>query len=65
MLINTAAGWRSIQSRRPPELREATTMDERRARMTDEIAELIPSMGLHGASLAASMLAETLAKVRS
>ena len=53
MMINTAAGWRSLTGRPAPEVRQAATVRELSARMADELAELCPSMGPIAASLAA------------
>lgn len=56
MLINTADGWQSITGRETPAVVQATTYRELSAKISDELAELIPSMGQAAASRAASML---------
>lgn len=56
MLIRTPDGWQSITGRPAPAIREAVTYRELSARMTDELAELIPSMGSAAASRAVKMM---------
>lgn len=63
MIIRTPDGWQSLTGKAAPPITEAATYRELSAKMADELAELIPSMGGAAASRAVkAMLSGALSR---